>query len=305
MCFPSQFNFSFSPPRLTVKRKFGTHGLRQNLEDAYLASPKVLPVQPCRAGQEREPCGVATASGKWRVHTSSCSSLLKQNRSVELPRGLYKAESSTPQERGRGPIKKQRHSSLFMARDNCFVVCLFSIADRVNHTLYLHSRWEFGLGCCFVSCGLKQMGLLFIIMTSTILFPRPVNFQFLYKEFHHLPSVCLQGTLGITMTVRIKAWSTWKGCIRKVGWQLCTSKGNGQMCFGDLAEQSWELTRSPWPGARTKADITTGNMEVLHGLATHLSQHHNLPVLPAPPVPEIQLHISSTTCSVLACWPLA
>jgi len=94
------------------------------MEAVYLTSPKTLPTQPCGAGQDREPCGVAMASEKWRVHNSNCSSLLKQNRSVELPRGLRKAESSTPQERRREPVKRQSHSSLFMARDNCPVrVC--------------------------------------------------------------------------------------------------------------------------------------------------------------------------------------
>lgn len=184
MRFPSQLSFSFSPPRLTFKRKLGTYGLCRNLEAVYLASPKILPMQPCRAEREREPCGVATASEKWRAHNSNCSSLLKQNRSVELPRGLRKAESSTPQERRREPVKKQTHSSLFMAEDNCLVVCLFSIADRVNHTLYLHGRWEFGLGCCFLSCGLKQMGLLFIIMTSIIFFfLRSLHFSLYIRNF--------------------------------------------------------------------------------------------------------------------------
>lgn len=184
MCFPSQLSFSFSPPRLTFKRKFDTYGLCQNLEAVYLASPKILPMEPCRAGQKREPCEVAMASEKWRVHSSNCSSLLKQNRSVELPRGLHKAESSTPQRRRREPVKRQSHSSLFMARDNCLVVCLFSIADRVNHTLYLHSRWEFQLSCCFASCGLKQMGLLFIIMASIIiLFLPSLHFSLYVRNF--------------------------------------------------------------------------------------------------------------------------
>lgn len=184
MRFPSQLSFSFSPPRLTFKRKFDTYGLCRNLEAVYLASPKILPVEPCRAGQEREPCEVATESEKWRVHSSNCSSLLKWNRSAELPRGLHKAESSTPQERRREPVKRQSHSSLFMAEDNCLVVCLFSIADRANHTLYLHSRWEFGLGCCFVSCGLKQMGLLFSIMASIIiLFLPPLRFSLYVRNF--------------------------------------------------------------------------------------------------------------------------
>lgn len=141
-------------------------------------------MEPCRAGQEREPCEVAMASEKWRVHSSNRSSLLKQNRSVELPRGLHKAESSTPQQRRREPVKRQSHSSLFMVRDNCLVVRLFSIADRVNHTLYLHSRWEFGLGRCFVSCGLKQMGLLFIIMASIIiLFLPSLHFSLYVRNF--------------------------------------------------------------------------------------------------------------------------
>lgn len=184
MHFPSQLSFSFSPPRLTFKRKFDTYGLCRNLEAVYLASPKILPMEPCRAGQEREPCEVATASEKWRVHSSNCSSLLKQNRLVELPRRLHKGESSTPQERRREPVKRQSHSSLFMARDNCLVVCLFSIADRVNHTLYLHSIREFGLRCCFVSCRLKQMGMLFIIMASIIiLFLPSLHFSLYVRNF--------------------------------------------------------------------------------------------------------------------------
>lgn len=123
MRFPSQLSFSFSPPRLTIKRKLGTYGLCRNLEGVYLASPKILPMQPCRAGQEREPCGVATVSEKWRVYNSNCSSLLKQNRSVELPRGLRKAGSSTPRERRREPVKRQSHSTLFMEITALWCVC--------------------------------------------------------------------------------------------------------------------------------------------------------------------------------------
>lgn len=184
MHFPSQPSFSFSPPRLTFKRKFDTCELCRNLEAVYLALPKILPMEPCRAGKEREPCEMAMASEMWRAHSSKCSSLLKQNRSVELPRGLHKAESSTPKERRKEPVKRQSHSSMFMVRDNCLVVCLFSRADKVNHTLYLHSRWEFGLGRSFVSCGLKQMGLLFIIRASIIILFLPcLHFSLYVRNF--------------------------------------------------------------------------------------------------------------------------
>lgn len=158
MHFPSQSSFSFSPPRLTFKRKFDTCELCRNLEAVYLAPPKILPMEPCRAGQEREPCEMAMVSEKWRAHSSNCSSLLKQNRSVELPRGLHKAESSTPQERRKEPVKRQSHSSLFMVRDNCLVVCLFSRADKVNHTLYLHSRWEIWTRTFFCELWIKANG---------------------------------------------------------------------------------------------------------------------------------------------------
>lgn len=235
-------------------------------------------MRPCRAGQEREPCGVAAVSEKQRVHNSNCTSLLKWNRSVELPRGLPKAESSTPRERRREPVKRQSHSSLFMARDNCLVVCLFSIADRVNHGLYLHSRWEFGPSCCFVSCGLKQMGSLFIIMTSIIIwFLQSPHFSLYIRNIIILLTACLQGMLGIII-IRIKAWSTWKGYIRK----MCGSrvaKGNGQMCFGILQSKTGNWHPHPGPEVSTKADTTLGNMEVPCGLLMHLSQYHNLLLL--------------------------
>lgn len=63
-------------------------------------------MQPSKAGHEREPCGVAKVAETLRVHSSNCSSLLKQIRLVELPRGLRKAESNTPQER-REAVKRQ------------------------------------------------------------------------------------------------------------------------------------------------------------------------------------------------------
>lgn len=113
-------------------------------------------------------------------------------------------------------------------------------------------------------------------------------FQSLRREFHHLPIVCLQTMLGITVAVMMKALSTWKGHIRKV-LQLFTGKGNGQTSFGILQSKAGSQHSHPGLEVRAEADTMSGNMEMPRGLLVHLPQAPQPPIVPpAPLVPDIQ-----------------